>query len=100
MSQMADRSATIYASLVKGEGDDSFILIWSRRNADRSNRIDATCGPSGGFTGADHNTPCPTCFKPKSVSLSLENAPGQGCEHHEIGRAPEGARPKISTVAG
>ena len=26
--------ATIYASLVKGEGDDSFILIWSRRNGD------------------------------------------------------------------
>jgi uncharacterized protein (DUF736 family) len=31
---MADRSATIYASLVKGEGDDSFTLIWSRRNGD------------------------------------------------------------------
>ena len=26
--------APIYASLVKGEGDDSFILIWSRRNGD------------------------------------------------------------------
>jgi hypothetical protein len=26
MSQMADRSAPIYASLVKGEGDDSFTL--------------------------------------------------------------------------
>ena len=34
MSQMADRSAPIYASLVKGEGDDSLMLIWSRRNAD------------------------------------------------------------------
>jgi hypothetical protein len=34
MSQMADRSAPIYASLVKGEGDDSFTLIWSRRNGD------------------------------------------------------------------
>jgi len=29
---MIDTSATIYASLVKGEGGDSFILIWSRRN--------------------------------------------------------------------
>ena len=26
--------APIYASLVKGEGDDSFTLIWSRRNTD------------------------------------------------------------------
>ena len=26
--------APIYASLVKGEGDDSFTLIWSRRNGD------------------------------------------------------------------
>ena len=26
--------APIYASLVKGEGDDGFILIWSRRNGD------------------------------------------------------------------
>ena len=26
--------APIYASLVRGEGDDSFVLIWSRRNAD------------------------------------------------------------------
>jgi hypothetical protein len=34
MSQMADRSATIYPSPVKGEGDDSFTLIWSRRNGD------------------------------------------------------------------
>ena len=34
MSQMADRFAPIYASLVKGEGDDSFTLIWSRRNGD------------------------------------------------------------------
>jgi uncharacterized protein (DUF736 family) len=34
MSEMADRSATIYASLVKGEGDGSFTLIWSRRNGD------------------------------------------------------------------
>jgi uncharacterized protein (DUF736 family) len=34
MSQMTDRSAPIYASLVKGEGDDSFTLIWSRRNGD------------------------------------------------------------------
>jgi hypothetical protein len=33
-SQMTDRSAPIYASLVKGEGDDSFILIWSRCNGD------------------------------------------------------------------
>jgi hypothetical protein len=32
MSQMTDRSATIYASLVKGDGDDT--LIWSRRNGD------------------------------------------------------------------
>jgi len=31
---MADRSAPIYASLVKGKGDDSFTLIWSRRNGD------------------------------------------------------------------
>jgi hypothetical protein len=30
---MADRSAPIYASL-KGEGDDCFTLIWSRRNGD------------------------------------------------------------------
>jgi hypothetical protein len=35
MSEMADRSATsIYASLVKGESDDSFTLIWSRRIGD------------------------------------------------------------------
>ena len=34
MSEMADRSATIYVSLVKGEGDDSFTPIWSRRNGD------------------------------------------------------------------
>jgi len=27
-------SSPLYASLVKGEGDDNFILIWSRRNAD------------------------------------------------------------------
>ncbi len=26
--------APIYASLVRGEGDDSFTLIWSRRNGD------------------------------------------------------------------
>ena len=26
--------ASIYALLVKGEGDDSFILIWSRRSGD------------------------------------------------------------------
>jgi uncharacterized protein (DUF736 family) len=26
--------APVYASLVKGEGDDSFTLIWSRRNGD------------------------------------------------------------------
>ena len=26
--------APIYASLVKGEGDDGFTLIWSRRNGD------------------------------------------------------------------
>ena len=26
--------APIYASLVKGEGDDSYTLIWSRRNND------------------------------------------------------------------
>ncbi|WP_156180163.1 DUF736 family protein, partial [Bradyrhizobium sp. LTSPM299] len=26
--------APIYASLVKGEGDEGFILIWSRRNGD------------------------------------------------------------------
>jgi uncharacterized protein (DUF736 family) len=26
--------APIYASLVKGEGDDSFTLIWCRRNGD------------------------------------------------------------------
>ena len=26
--------APIYASLVKGEGDDSFTLIWSRRSGD------------------------------------------------------------------
>jgi hypothetical protein len=31
---MADRSAPIYGSWVKGEDDDSFILIWSRRNGD------------------------------------------------------------------
>jgi uncharacterized protein (DUF736 family) len=34
MSQMADRSAPTYASLVKGDGDNSFTLIWSRRNGD------------------------------------------------------------------
>jgi uncharacterized protein (DUF736 family) len=34
MSQMADRFAPIDASLVQGEGDDSFTLIWSRRNGD------------------------------------------------------------------
>jgi hypothetical protein len=34
MSQMADRSTPIYASLVKGDGDNSFTLIWSRRNGD------------------------------------------------------------------
>jgi hypothetical protein len=34
MSQMTDRSAPTYASLVKGDGDDSFTLIWSRRNGD------------------------------------------------------------------
>jgi len=33
MSRMADRSAPIYASLAKGDGD-SFTLIWSRRNGD------------------------------------------------------------------
>ena len=27
-------TAPIYASLVKGEGDESFTLIWSRRNTD------------------------------------------------------------------
>ena len=27
-------AAPIYASLVKGEGDDSYMLIWSRRSAD------------------------------------------------------------------
>ena len=26
--------APIYASLVKGEGDDAYTLIWSRRNGD------------------------------------------------------------------
>jgi uncharacterized protein (DUF736 family) len=31
---MADRSAPIYASLVKGDRGDSFTLIWSRRNGD------------------------------------------------------------------
>jgi len=34
MSQRADRSAPVYALLVKGEGDDSFTLVWSRRNGD------------------------------------------------------------------
>jgi hypothetical protein len=34
MSQMTDRSATFYASLVQGDGDDSFTLIRSRRNGD------------------------------------------------------------------
>ena len=34
MSQMTDRSAPIYASLVKGDGKDSFTLIWFRRNGD------------------------------------------------------------------
>ena len=34
MSQMADRIPPICASLVKGDGDDSFTLIWSRRNGD------------------------------------------------------------------
>jgi hypothetical protein len=33
MSQMTDRPAPIYASLVNGDGD-SFTLIWSRRNGD------------------------------------------------------------------
>jgi uncharacterized protein (DUF736 family) len=32
MSHVADNSAPIYASLVKRDGDDSFILIWFRRN--------------------------------------------------------------------
>jgi uncharacterized protein (DUF736 family) len=31
---MTDRSAPAYASLVKGDGDDSFTLIWSRRDGD------------------------------------------------------------------
>jgi uncharacterized protein (DUF736 family) len=31
---MTDRFAPIYASLVKGDGDDSITLIWSRRNGD------------------------------------------------------------------
>ena len=34
MSQMADRVPPICASLVKGDGDNSFTLIWSRRNSD------------------------------------------------------------------
>jgi hypothetical protein len=34
MSQMTDRSTSIYTWLVKGEDDDSFIPIWSRRNCD------------------------------------------------------------------
>jgi uncharacterized protein (DUF736 family) len=34
MSRKTDNSAPIYASLVKGEGDDSFTLIWPRRNGD------------------------------------------------------------------
>jgi hypothetical protein len=32
MSQMADRSTPIYASLVMGDGDDAYTLIWSRSN--------------------------------------------------------------------
>ncbi|MET4247165.1 hypothetical protein [Bradyrhizobium sp. LA6.7] len=40
-----------YASRVQGEGDDSFTLIWSRCNGDVSNRIDATCRPSGRVHG-------------------------------------------------
>ncbi len=34
MSEMTDRSGPIYASLVKGARDDSFTLIWFRRNGD------------------------------------------------------------------
>jgi len=34
MSQITGRSASTNASLVKGEGDNSFTLIWSRRNGD------------------------------------------------------------------
>ena len=34
MSEWPIDSAPIYASLVKGDGDDSFTLIWSRRNGD------------------------------------------------------------------
>jgi hypothetical protein len=34
MSQTADRSAPVYASLVNGQGDDSFTLIRSGRNGD------------------------------------------------------------------
>jgi uncharacterized protein (DUF736 family) len=34
MSQKTNRSDPTYASLVKGEGDDSFTLIWSRHNGD------------------------------------------------------------------
>jgi hypothetical protein len=52
---------------VKGDGDNSFTLIWSRRNSDRSNRIDAPHLFGSRVNGADHNTPFPTGFKPKSV---------------------------------
>jgi hypothetical protein len=31
---MTDESASIYASPVMAESDDSFTLIWSRRNGD------------------------------------------------------------------
>jgi uncharacterized protein (DUF736 family) len=34
MSQMTDRPAPIYASLVEGDRGNSFTLIWSRRNDD------------------------------------------------------------------
>jgi hypothetical protein len=67
MSQMADRVPPVCASLVKRDGDNSFTLIWSRRNSDRSNRIDVPHLFGSRVNGADHNTPFPTGFKPKSV---------------------------------
>ncbi|PIT00687.1 hypothetical protein TSA1_07810 [Bradyrhizobium nitroreducens] len=51
MSETTDRSAPIYASLVKGQGDDSFTLIWSRRNSDWSNWTDAAYRLSGRVDG-------------------------------------------------
>ena len=44
------------ASLVKGDGDNSFTLIWSRRNSDRSDRITARSSEAG-FTALTTTRP-------------------------------------------